>query len=118
MSLSTPAPSLQVARPGEVRLLLGQWLRLCRQRQELTLPMLASRSGVPVTTLSRLEREGRGGVESGLLVLQALGLLDGVHGALLESMRLVSLPRDLGDLDRPVKVRQRVRRRTQAGPPP
>jgi len=54
----------QLSSPGEVRENLGQWLRNLRQRQEWTLPMLASRSGVPVSTLSRLEREGHGSVDA------------------------------------------------------
>ena len=73
--------------------------------------MLASRSGIPVTTLSRLEREGQGGVDSLLRVLHALGLLDAVDAALRERLRLAALPKNLDELDHPPVLRQRVRRR-------
>ena len=111
MSFTEPTPSLQLARPREVRMGMGRWIRLWRQQQELTLPMLASRSGIPVTTLSRLEREGQGGVDSLLRVLLALGLLDAVDAALRERLRLAALPKNLDELDHPPVLRQRVRRR-------
>jgi transcriptional regulator with XRE-family HTH domain len=105
-------PQLQIAQPGETRLELGQWLRALRQQREMTQPMLASRSGVPVATLSRLEREGAGSLESMLRVLQALGELDGFHAELQERLRRVTLPRDLADLKRTTpKPRLRVRMR-------
>jgi transcriptional regulator with XRE-family HTH domain len=99
----------QVARPRDVRLEVGGWLRAARQRQNLTLPMLASASGVPVTTLHRLEREGQGGLEAFLRALHALGLLDEFQGAIRERLRLASLPADLAELDRPRRIRRRVR---------
>jgi transcriptional regulator with XRE-family HTH domain len=101
--------TLQVVRPTEARRMLGQWLRLARQRLEWTQPMLSSRSGVPVTTLSRLEREGAGGIDALMRVLQALGALDGFHAHIREFLRQASLPRDLADLPPLPKPRQRVR---------
>ena len=71
--------------------------------------MLSSRSGVPVATLSRLEREGSGGVDSLMRTLQALGELDGFHTHLQERLRQASLPLDISELQRPVRPRQRVR---------
>ena len=100
---------LQVVRPKDARQALGQWVRLARQRLELTQPVLSSRSGVPVATLSRLEREGAGGIDSLMRVLLALGELDGFHAHLQEHLRQASLPRDLSELQRPVRPRQRVR---------
>lgn len=73
--------------------------------------MLASRSGVPVATLSRLEREGQGGVDNLLRVLQALGALDGFHLHVQELLRKASLPQDLSEIKRPAPPRQRVRLR-------
>ncbi len=102
---------LQLARPHETRRLLGQWIRLARQRLGLTQPLLASRSGVPVTTLSRLEREGLGGVDTLLRVLQALGELDGFHAYIQELQRKAVLPQDLADLKKSSPPRQRVRLR-------
>jgi transcriptional regulator with XRE-family HTH domain len=99
----------QLARPREVREATGRWLRAARQRQNLTLPMLASASGVPVTTLHRLEREGQGGLDSFLRALHALGLLDEYQVFIRERLRLAELPTDIAELDRPVRVRRRVR---------
>ncbi|MCC5851074.1 MAG: helix-turn-helix domain-containing protein [Verrucomicrobia bacterium] len=101
--------SFQLSSPGKVREDLGQWLRLMRQRNEWTLPMLASRSGVPVSTLSRLEREGHGSVDTVLRVFQALGILDEVDRTLRERLRLTSLPKDIGALEQEPPRRQRVR---------
>jgi transcriptional regulator with XRE-family HTH domain len=106
---------ISISTPGKVRKDLGQWLRQIRQRREWTLPMLASRSGVPVSTLSRLEREGHGGVDALLRVFQALGLLDEVDQVLRERLRLSSLPADIKDLDRDPPKRQRVRTRKSRG---
>ncbi len=77
--------------------------------------MLAAMSGVPVATLSRLEREGQGSIDALVRVLQALGELDRFHALVQERIRLASLPSDLAAL-RPPKatVRQRVRVRKAA----
>ena len=103
--------AIGMKRPRETRQVLGQWVRLTRQRLGLTQPLLASKSGVPVTTLSRLEREGQGGVDSLFRVLQALGELDGFHAHLQELLRKASLPQDLSELKTPARPRQRVRLR-------
>lgn len=101
--------TIQMVRPRETRKALGQWIRLVRQRLGLTQPLLAARSGVPVATLSRLEREGQGGLDNMLRVLQALGELDGFHGHIQEVLRKVSLPQNLSELKKPKPLRQRVR---------
>ena len=102
---------LQITRPGDVRRTLGLWLRSARQRLEWTQPILASRSGVPVATLSRLEREGEGSIDSILRVLQAMGRLDYLHVELKEQLRMASIPQDLKDLGKSTGPRQRVRLR-------
>jgi transcriptional regulator with XRE-family HTH domain len=109
MMMTQPPVNWQIAQPREVRQETGRWLRAARQRQNMTLPMLASASGVPVTTLHRLEREGQGGVDSLLRALHALGLLDDFQSFIRGRLRLAELPTDLSELDRPVRVRQRVR---------
>ena len=109
--------ALQMARPRETRQLLGQWIRLTRQRLGLTQPLLASRSGVSVSSLSRLEREGQGGVDNLLRVLQALGELDGFHTHVQELLRMASLPHDLSDMKKPALPRQRVRLRKRPEAP-
>ena len=103
--------AIQMTRPREIRQALGQWVRLMRQRSGLTQPLLASKSGVSVTTLSRLEREGQGGVDNLLRVLQALGELDGFHAHVQELVRKASLPNDLSEIKKPAPPRQRVRLR-------
>ena len=104
--------TLQIVRPKDARQALGQWLRLARQRMECTQSVLSRKSGVPVATLSRLEREGAGGIDSLMRVLQALGELDGFHAQLQEHLRLSALPRDISELQRPSRPpRQRVRLR-------
>jgi transcriptional regulator with XRE-family HTH domain len=103
--------AIQITRPREARQALGQWIRLTRQRLGLTQPMLASKSGVPVTTLARLEREGQGGVDALLRVLQALGELDGFNARIQELLRKASLPQDLSEIKKATSRRQRVRLR-------
>lgn len=103
--------SLQITRPRDARQALGQWLRLARQRLELTQPALASKSGVPVSTLSRMERHGAGGMDSLMRVMAALGELDTFHAQLQERIRIASLPLDISKWEKPAKLRQRVRLR-------
>ena len=109
MGNSSIPSSIQMGRPRETRQVLGQWIRLTRQRLGLTQPLLASKSGVAVTTLSRLEREGQGAVDNLLRVLQALGELDGFHAHVQELLRKASLPQDLSEIKKPAAPRQRVR---------
>ncbi len=106
--------TLQLVRPTEARQALGRWIRLARQRGERTQPMLAAMSGVPVATLSRLEREGRGSIDALVRVLQALGELDRFDAFVQERIRLASLPSDLAALQRKATVVQRVRVRKAA----
>src|SRR4051812_15355305 len=100
---------LQMATPIDARKAMGQWLRLLRQRQDLTQPKLASKSGVPTSTLSRLEREGHGSIDSLMRVLHALAELDSFHSHINERLRQASLPRDISELPKPKWQRQRVR---------
>ena len=111
-------PAIQLARPRETRQALGQWIRLTRQRLGLTQPLLASRSGVPVSTLSRLEREGQGGLDHLLRVLQALGELDGFHAHVQELLRKAAVPRELSGFKKAGPPRQRVRLRKNLGGSP
>lgn len=109
MANSSIHPAIQMARPRETRQALGQWIRLTRQRLRLTQPLLASKSGVSVSSLSRMEREGQGAVDHLLRVLQALGELDGFHAHVQELLRKASLPWDLSEIKKPTPPRQRVR---------
>jgi transcriptional regulator with XRE-family HTH domain len=99
-----------VARPGETLASLGRWIRLLRQRRNWTLPMLAKKSGVPVSSISRFERTGLISTSGMMRILQALGELDGLAAVVRERIRLASIPRDLADVagERPCE-RRRVR---------
>lgn len=88
---------LSINDPKGVLVRLSEFLRLSRQRANLTQPELAKKSGVPKTTISRLEREGRGGTESVFKVLFALGELDGLDEFLRNRLRIVQFPVKLAD---------------------
>ena len=105
--------TLQIALPGEVQLAVGRWLRLSRQHQALTLSMLASKSGVPMMTLSRLERQGKGSLEALLRALMALAELDAFNAWLQEQLRMASLPHSIDEIlaAQPPRERLRVRRK-------
>lgn len=100
---------IQLTHPKDARTALGQWVRAMRQRAQWTQPMLASKAGVAVSSLSRLEREGAGSIDSFLRLLQALGELDSFHTELQERLRKANLPLDISDLSKPRRPRQRVR---------
>jgi len=108
-----PQSALQLSRPSDVRLVLGHWLRSARQRLQLTQPMLAKKSSVPVSTLSRMERNGEGSIESLLRLLHALGELDGVNDFIQAQIRRALLPTDLSKLQQSTRPRQRVRVRVR-----
>lgn len=117
MTDSSMHSAIQLARPRETRQLLGHWIRLARQRLGMTQQLLASKSGVAATTLARLEREGQGGLDNLLRVLQALGELDGFHARVREQVRTASLPDDLFKMNKATPPRQRVRLRKCPGGP-
>ena len=106
---------LGLTLPTEAQLSLGRWLRLNRQRQELTLSMLSSKSGVPVMTLSRLERTGKGSVDAFTRALMALGELDHFNAYIQEQMRKASLPQDISEIENSPRQRLRVRIRKAKG---
>ena len=89
---------------------LRELVRLSRQREEWTQADLARRSGVPMTTISRLERTGRASTDTLFKVLFALNRLDAFADMLKEQLRLVKFPKTLeGDFNPTPKVVQRVR---------
>ncbi len=57
--------------------------------------MLASRAGVPVSTLSRFEQKGAGSVDFFSKVLFALGVLDSLDEIIQARIRLARFPEDL-----------------------
>lgn len=104
---------LSVVSVPDVLQMLRGWVRAERQRLRWTQSELARRSGVPATTISRLEREGLGSTDAVLKILFALNRLDSVADFLKERQRLAALPTTLreGPREKPVL---RVRRRKEA----
>ena len=89
---------------------LRELVRLARQREEWTQADLARRSGVPMTTISRLERMGLASTDTLFKVLFALNRLDVIEDMLKEQLRLVKFPKTLdGDFVSAPKVVKRVR---------
>ena len=94
---------------------LRELVRLARQREEWTQADLARRSGVPMTTISRLERTGLASTDTLFKVLFALNRLDAFADMLKEQLRLVKFPKTLeGDSEVMSKVVQRVRHKRSA----
>ncbi len=101
---------LQLTTADDVLVDLKGMVRLARQREVWTQADLARRSGVPMTTISRLERTGLASTDTLFKVLFALNRLDAVADVLKEQLRLIKLPKTLeGDFEIPSKVVRRVR---------
>ena len=89
---------------------LRELIRLARQREVWTQADLARRSGVPMTTISRLERTGLASTDTLFKVLFALKRLDAFEDMLKAQLRLVKFPKTLEDDIEPTpKVVRRVR---------
>ena len=99
----------------DVRASLREMVRLARQREEWTQADLARRSGVPMTTISRLERTGLASTDTLFKVLFALNRLDAFEDMLKAQLRLVKFPKTLdGDFEPTPKVVRRVRHKRGA----
>ena len=94
--------------PQDVLLSLREWIRRERQRANFTQLELARRSGIPATTISRLERTGFVSTDALLRILFALNLLDALQNFLKERLRLAAFPATLHQ-DLPQRVVKRVR---------
>ena len=91
---------------------LRELVRLVRQREEWTQADLARRPGVPMTTISRLERTGLASTDTLFKVLFALNRLDAFEDMLKAQLRIVKFPKTLdGNLESAPKVVKRVRHR-------
>lgn len=78
--------------------------------------MLASRAGVPVSTLSRFEQKGAGSVVFFSKVLFALGVLDSLDAVVQERIRLALFPENLSlDLSEKDVLPKRIRKRKEQG---
>jgi transcriptional regulator with XRE-family HTH domain len=70
--------------PADVERLLAERLRAARKARGWTQEELASRSGLGVATVARLERSGQGQLRSFVQLCTALGRLDSLEGVLAE----------------------------------
>lgn len=94
---------LALVYPADVLKRIGELVRAARQRERLQQSELAERSGVPASTISRLERTGLASTEALFKILFALDQLDGLDGYLKERQRLISFPKNLSEDMSPVK---------------
>ena len=101
---------IPLVEPKDALLALGLTVRRLRQREGWTQGDLAKRSGIPETTISRLERTGLVASDSLFRILFALNQLDVVHAFLQERLRLASVPSSLTEMAPKVDVK-RVRHR-------
>ena len=89
---------------------LREVVRTARQREVWTQADLARRSGVPMTTISRLERTGLASTGTLFKVLFALSRLESVQDMLKAQLRILRFPKTLeGDSERTPRVVRRVR---------
>ena len=103
---------IRLIGPTDVLPELGSWIRSLRQREGLTLAELASKSGVPSSTISRLERLGLASTDALFRVLFAVDQLDSFDDFLKGRQRVARFPKTLNDMtgDSVVEVK-RVRHR-------
>ena len=105
--------SFRLVEPKDVLRTLGGLMRLLRQREELTLEELAGKSGVPASTISRLERTGLASTDSLFRIAFALDQIDVVETFLNERMRLLRFPKTLSGNAEPFRDVVRVRHRKE-----
>ena len=105
--------SFKLVEPKDVLRTLGGLMRLSRQREELTLEELAGKSGVPASTISRLERTGLASTDSLFRLMFALDQVDAMEVFLNERMRLLRFPKTLSGDAEPFRAVARVRHRKE-----
>ena len=93
---------------------LHELVRLARQREEWTQADLARRSGVPMTTISRLERTGLASTDTLFKVLFSVNRLDAFEDMFMAQIRLVKFPKTLdGNFESAPKIVKRVRHKKE-----
>ena len=101
---------LQMTTPKAFRTAVGVWIRAARQQRLWTQAILASRAGVPISTLSRLEQTGLGSIDLLSKLLFALGEIDSLNDIVQERIHLATLPTDLSQLTKHALTRpKRIR---------
>lgn len=85
----------------------AKFVRTARQNRGWTIKELSSRSGVPASTISRLERTGLASTEALFEILFAMNELEYLHDYLSVNLKRNELPRTLAEL--PVEPRRILR---------
>lgn len=86
---------------------LKSLVREARHHRRWTLKDLATRSGIPESTISRLERTGLASTDVVFKLLFAMNELDLLVDSIKESRRINSLPTSLDDLpDQPREIKR------------
>lgn len=98
--------SLQILTPADVERRLAARVRSERLRLDWRQTTLAERSGVSIATIRRYERTGKTSLRNLLLLLEALGLLDGLEGFLRPPP-----PASMDELEARAAARETSRRR-------
>lgn len=104
---------LHLVEVPDVLAVLKDWVRESRQNENWTQADLARRSGVPATTISRLERTGLVSTDALFRILFALNRLDALFDFLKERKRMELFQKSLSD-SRSLKPVQRVRHAREA----
>ena len=86
---------LPLTTTSDVLASLREVVRKARQREVWTQADLARRSGVPMTTISRLERTGLASTDTLFKVLFALNRLDALQDMLKDQLRILHFPKTL-----------------------
>lgn len=100
---------LQLTTVPDVLACLCTWVRRARQRRKMTQEELSMRAGVPMSTISRLERTGLGSTDTLFKVLFALDELTAVDDFLKGRRQMSELPTTLSGPVRDVRTIRRVR---------
>lgn len=100
---------LALATSREALRTVADLVRTARQRRNWTLKDLSGRSGIPESTISRLERTGLASTDALFEILFALDELSVVKDCMDERLRQNRLPRSLDDLPDKPRVVLRVR---------
>ena len=104
---------LHLTTPGDVLGKLGELVLKARQREGWTQAELSAKSGVPKTTISRLERTGLAATDALFKVLFALNMLESAHDYLGEQLRLLAIPKTLFGADLEPRPIRRIRHRKE-----
>lgn len=100
---------LQIITVDDALSQLKGMVREARHHRRWTIKELSTRSGVPESTISRLERTGLASSDAVFKVLFAMNELDRPVEAIKESRRLNCLPRSLDDIPAAPRTVLRIR---------